>query len=273
MPGIEAFRQPLSESPLVRPVVLVTSCRRDLDGFSCHTVRGTYIEALEVAGCQPLVVPRVPDGGLEALLELADGVLFTGSPSNVHASHYDEEVRDPSLPQDRERDAWTLPAIREVVARGIPLLGICRGFQEFNVAFGGSLHQAVHEVPGLMDHRPAESLDQAGRYAPAHVVELMEGGILAGLMGTTEIEVNSVHGQGVNRTAEGLQVEAIAPDGLVEALSCPEGRGFNLAVQWHPEWRVQDQPRSLAIFRAFGRACMAYRQSRAESAGGLGAPA
>lgn len=252
----------MSDVPFSRPVVLVATCKRELDEFSCYTVREPYVEAVEWAGGQPLLVTRAPGGDFSTLLEVADGILFTGSPSNVHASHYGEAVRDESLPQDRERDAWTLPLIREAVKRGVPVLGICRGFQEFNVAFGGSLHQAVHEVAGKADHRPAPGSSLDERYALAHPVALTAGGFLESLMGAEQIEVNSVHGQGVNCLADGLAVEAVAPDGLVEAIRNPSGAGFNLAVQWHPEWKAAEMPNSGRIFKAFGEACRAYRKNR-----------
>lgn len=245
-----------------RPVVLVASCLRELDGFPTYSVRGNYIEAVALAGCQPLLVPEAADGDLTTLLAVADGVLFTGSPSNVHPSHYGEEVRDPSLPQDTARDAWTLPLIRQALASGIPILGICRGYQEINVALGGSLHQSVHEVPGLADHRPDDRGVLEVRYAAAHPVAIPPGGLLHDLLGVDELQVNSVHGQGVNRLAEPLRAEAFAPDGLVEAFTCPGAPAFNLAVQWHPEWRAAENPVSMKILGAFGDACRSHRENR-----------
>ncbi|BCU77720.1 gamma-glutamyl-gamma-aminobutyrate hydrolase family protein [Luteolibacter sp. LG18] len=251
-----------SASP-ARPVVLIASCKRELDGFPTYTIRNNYIEALTLVGCQGLIVPEPAAGDFSTLLAVADGILFNGSPSNVHPSHYGEEVHDPSLPQDRDRDAWTLPLIRLALERGIPLFGICRGYQEMNVALGGSLHQAVHEVPGFFDHRPDDGDPLEKRYAIAHSVEVVPGGLLEGILGAPSIEVNSVHGQGVNRLAPSLRAEAKAPDGLVEAFTCPGAKGFNLAVQWHPEWRPQDHPASLKVLQAFGDACLRHHQDRA----------
>ena len=149
-----------------------------------------------------------------------------------------------------------------MLARGIPLFAICRGFQEANVALGGSLHQAVHEVPGRRDHRGAKDAAPEVTYAVAHPVDVVPGGTLERVLGAATIEVNSVHAQGVNRLAEGLRVEARAPDGLVEAFSAREAPGFNLCVQWHPEWQAGTNPVSQRILQAFGDACRSYRQRR-----------
>jgi putative glutamine amidotransferase len=255
------------------PVVLVPACQRVLGRHPFHVAGKKYIDAVRLAGCLPLVVPAAQPEEIEALLDLADGILLTGSPSNVHPSHFDEAVLDESLPLDPERDAWTLPVIRQALARGMPLLGICRGFQEVNVAMGGSLHQAVHQQPGLMDHRGDGSRPVEEEYGLAHHVELIPGGVLADVLAGLDASVledgrfmvNSLHGQGVNRLAPGAQVEALAPDGVVEAFSwrspgvvAGEG-GFNLCLQWHPEWRAAHNPVSRKIFQAFGQACLAYQ--------------
>jgi putative glutamine amidotransferase len=186
-------------------------------------------------------------------------VLLTGSPSNVHPSHFGEAVHDESLPLDPERDAWTLPLIRLALARGLPLLAICRGTQETNVALGGTLHQAVQEQPGLNDHRADGSQPAAVQYGPSHPVDVVPGGLLASITGRASFEVNSVHGQGIKQLAAGLRVEAVAPDGLVEAFSVPSAPGFNLCLQWHPEWQAAGNPVSMAMLRAFGEAVRQYR--------------
>jgi putative glutamine amidotransferase len=218
-----------------------------------------YAEAVRLAGCLPLVVPSIAPDEIDDLLDVADGVLLTGSPSNVHPLHFAEEVRDTALPLDPERDTWTLPLIPRVIERGIPLFAISRGFQETNVALGGSLHQAVHEVPGQRDHRGAADAPPEVTYGIAHAVDVMPGGLLEDILGQRTIEVNSVHGQGVNRLAPKLRVEARAPDGLVEAFSVPDARAFNLGVQWHPEWQAATNPVSMRLFKAFGQACQSYR--------------
>ncbi len=254
-----------------RPVVLIPACNRTLGDHSYQVAGDKYVEAVRLAGCQPLVVPTTaaPAAELDALLDLADGVLLTGSASNVHPRHFGEAVHDAALPLDAARDAWTLPLIPRVLARGIPLLAICRGFQEVNVALGGSLHQAVQEVPGKADHRDAATAPLAVQYGPAHDVNVVPGGflanVLAGLPGMPCIRVNSLHGQGVNRLAPGLRVEAVAPDGLVEAFTVSPAPGFNLSVQWHPEWQAASNPTSMRLFASFGQACAAFREQRRAS--------
>ena len=243
------------------PIILVPSCRRTLGHHPFHVVGKKYIDAVRLAGGLPWVVPDASAAELAELIELADGVLLTGSPSNVHPRHFGEPVRDPSLPLDTDRDDWTLPLIRTLIERGIPLLGICRGFQEVNVALGGSLYQAVHEVPSLMDHRPQDESTAERQYGIAHTVEVGAGGVLASLFTVgQQLHVNSLHGQGVRELAPGLRVEAVAPDGVVEAFSLPTATGFNLCLQWHPEWQAATNPVSQVIFTAFGKACAQYHE-------------
>jgi putative glutamine amidotransferase len=245
-----------------RPVVLVPACNRVLGKHPFHIAGKKYIDAVRLAGCQPLVVPWATPDELDHLLALADGVLLTGSPSNVHPSHFDEDVHDPSLPLDPARDAWTLPLVPKALARGVPFLAICRGTQETNVALGGSLYQAVHEVDGHLDHRDDEDDPLDVQYAPVHAVDATPGGVLARIVGAERFDVNSLHGQAVRRLAPGLVVEARAPDGVIEAFSKPDAPGFNLAVQWHPEWHAATNPVSRRLFAAFGAACAAYRDQR-----------
>ena len=245
-----------------KPLVLIPACNRMLGQHPFHVAGKKYIDAVRLAGGQPLVVPSLEAGEMDALLDLADGILLTGSPANVHPRHFGEDVHDSSLPLDPDRDDWTLPLIPRALARGIPLFAICRGFQETNVALGGSLHQAVQEVPGHDDHRGPDDAPAEAVYALAHPVNVLPGGTLAGIVGTDRIDVNSVHGQGVNRLAQGLRVEARAPDGLVEAFSLPDAKAFNLCVQWHPEWQATNNPVSVKLFRAFGAACQSFRDRR-----------
>lgn len=244
-----------------RPVVLVTACNRDLKGRIHHVVDGKYVEAVRFAGCLPLVVPVASADEIDELLDQADGVMLTGSASNVHPSHFGEEVFDLSLPLDQARDAWTLPLVPRAIERGIPLLAICRGLQEVNVAFGGSLHQAVQTLPGKMDHRASDDDPLDVQYGAAHEIFVVPGGQLDALLGPIRFEVNSLHGQGVHQLAEGLQPEACAVDGIIEAFSRPQGTAFNLCVQWHPEWKVDSNPQSARIFTAFGDACRAHRDA------------
>ncbi len=227
-----------------------------------HIAGKKYVDAVRLADCLPLVVPTAALDELDALLDLADGVLLTGSPSNVHPRHFDEGVHDPALPLDVERDAWTLPLIPKTLAHGVPLLAICRGAQEANVALGGSLHQAVQQVPGFDDHRADDRQPAEVQYAASHPVQVEPGGVLARVLDREVFEVNSLHGQAVHRLADGLRVEARAPDGVIEAFSHPVAPAFNLCVQWHPEWLAQDNPVSMQILRAFGDACRAHRDHR-----------
>jgi putative glutamine amidotransferase len=216
----------------------------------------------------PLVLPALGElTDMEAVLDVADGVMLTGSASNVHADLYGQAIHDPALPLDAARDATTLPLIRAAVKRGIPVLGICRGFQEMNVALGGTLHQAVQEVPGMMDHRDKEDDSLEVQYGAAHRVRIAPGGKFAQMLGNpTEIMVNSLHGQGVDQLAPGFVVEAVADDGLVEAYTVSTAPGFTLAVQWHPEWLITENRDSMKMFDAFGKACRAYRDSKKERA-------
>ena len=246
------------------PLVLLPACRRVLEDRHLYVVPEAYTEAVRLAGCQPLLVPGVRDGELESLLDLAAGILLPGSVNNVHPSHFGEEVLDATLPLDPDRDALTLPLIRKALERGIPLIGICRGHQEINVALGGSLHQAIHRIPGYENHQATVDEPPAVRYGLAHDVEVVPGGLLASILGSTRVRVNSVHGQGVNRLAPGLRVEALSPDGVIEGFTLPTAPGFNLGLQWHPEWLAAESAVSMAIFQAFGAACRAYRAEHSD---------
>lgn len=246
------------------PVVLLPADSKLLGDHPFHVAGHKYVDAVvQAAGALPLIVPALgTESDVAALIEVADGILLPGAVSNVHPSHFDQDVRDPALPLDPARDGLTLSLIRAAVAAGIPLLGICRGFQEINVAFGGSLHQAVHEVETLDDHREAKDQPLDVQYSQVHAVRSVVGGRLAEITGCSELMVNSLHGQGVDRLGARLVVEAYAPDGLIEAVSISGAKSFALAVQWHPEWKVMDTPPYLAIFRAFGEACRARAAQR-----------
>ena len=238
-----------------KPIVLVPACSKMLGAHPFNAVGKKYLDAVAVvADCQPLLIPVLGDTpDLDALLNIADGVMLTGSVSNVHPAHFDQVVRNPALPLDPARDAVTLPLTRRAIARGVPLFAICRGFQEMNVAFGGSLHQAVHETPGYMDHREDKTASLDVQYGEAHPVTL--SGRLAEIVGATRVGVNSVHGQGIDRLADGLVAEALADDGLVEAFRVAAAEAFALGVQWHPEWKAAENAVSTRIFAAFGDAC------------------
>ncbi|MQR01948.1 gamma-glutamyl-gamma-aminobutyrate hydrolase family protein [Glaciimonas soli] len=245
-----------------RPIIILPACSHQIGVQPSHAAQSKYVDAVVLgADCAPLILPALGEASdLEAVLSVCHGIMLTGSPSNVHPRHYDQHVLNPTLPQDAARDATTLPLIRAALERGLPLLAICRGFQEINVALGGSLHQAVHDVAGKHDHREnkADTLEQ--QYAPSHAVVVEAGGRLAQILGGAgELSVNSLHGQGIDRLADGLTVEARAPDGLIEAFSVAAVPGFTMAVQWHPEWRVTNNPASMRLFAAFGQACRDYQ--------------
>jgi putative glutamine amidotransferase len=243
-----------------KPVIGVPADRRLLGSHWFHCVGEKYLAAIvEAADAVPLVVPAFGEKlELEVLLERCDGVLLTGSPSNVEPHHYDGPASAPGTWHDPERDATTLPLIPRAVAAGLPLLAICRGFQELNVAYGGTLHQRVHEVPGFSMHKEDESQPLAEQYAPAHDVHLLQGGAFARIAGRDVIRVNSLHSQGIDRLGEGLVAEGRAPDGLIEAVSVRDAPGFALAAQWHPEWQVMSNEFSKALFAAFGEAARAH---------------
>lgn len=245
----------------MKPIVLIPACVQKIGLHAQHTAQLKYVNALVAAGCVPLILPALGErADIEAVLDACQGVMLTGSPSNVHPDHYGQPLRDDQLPLDAARDATTLPLIRAVLARGMPLLGICRGFQEINVALGGSLHQAVHAVEGMQDHREDRQAGLERQYAAAHAVTLVPGGRLAHVLQRDGVlYVNSLHGQGVDRLAPGLEVEARAADGLVEAFSVSAAKRFALALQWHPEWRMTENPASQRIFEAFAQACREYR--------------
>lgn len=250
---------------MAQPLVLIPACTRQIGAHPYHVAQMKYVEAVVTgAGCVPLILPAIGEAiDWDTILELADGVMLTGSPSNVHPDFFGQSVLDPSLPLDPARDATTLPLIRMALQRGIPLIAVCRGTQEVNVALGGSLHQAVHEVEGFMDHREDKTASIEVQYAPAHAIHIVPDGRIAKILhGVTRMIVNSVHGQGIDQLAPGLQVEATADDGLIEAYSVASAPGFTLAVQWHPEWKVKENPESMKLFGAFGDACREFKANK-----------
>jgi putative glutamine amidotransferase len=188
------------------------------------------------------------------LLGSVDGLLMTGSPSNVAPKRYGGTAPRDGVLQDERRDATSLELLKAAVETGVPVLSICRGFQELNVAFGGTLHQHVHEVEGRSDHREDKTAPLDVQYGPAHAVQITDGGLLARILSERRIEVNSLHSQGIDRLASRLHADAVADDGQIEAVSMPGARSFVLGVQWHPEWEWAKNAASRAIFAAFGDA-------------------
>ena len=248
-----------------KPVVLIPADVKVIGEHPFHVAGQKYLLAVaQGANALPLVLPALSEQlDLEALLNMADGLLLTGAVSNVHPSHFGEEVHNPELPLDPARDALTLKLIKAAIKAKVPLLAICRGFQELNVAYGGSLHQAVQEVAGMADHREPKNQSIEQQYAPTHSVTLVKNGYLADLLKTDQIMVNSLHGQGVNKLGQGLVAEAYAPDGLIESIRVADAETFALGVQWHPEWLVLENPAYLSIFSAFGDACRMRQLERA----------
>ncbi|MDH3428928.1 MAG: gamma-glutamyl-gamma-aminobutyrate hydrolase family protein [Gammaproteobacteria bacterium] len=247
-----------------RPVIGVPADRRILQPHPFHMVGEKYLQALiDGADALPMILPVLAEHiAIDDILRNVDGILLTGSPSNVEPHHYAGEPSDPGTLHDPHRDAVTLPLTRRVLDAGVPLLAVCRGFQELVVVLGGSLHQKVHEVAGYHVHKenPDDSLDV--QYGPSHEVNLVEGGLLHGLAGTSNIMVNSLHSQGLARLPDGVTVEAVADDGLIEGFRVDSAPGFALAVQWHPEWQASGNEFSMSIFKAFGAACRAYAKQQ-----------
>lgn len=230
-----------------------------------HAAGDKYVQAaVHAIGALPILIPAfgrafAADDSmtqtLDHLLDMLDGVLLTGSPSNVEPYHYAGSPSREGTAHDKARDATTLPLIRRAIDTGVPLIAICRGLQEVNVALGGTLHQLVHEVDGRRDHRAPKAPTADENYAPAHDVDIMEGGLLHELLGERRVRVNSLHAQGVDRLAPRARLEATADDGQVEAFSVPDAPAFALALQWHPEHRALENPISMKLFEAFATAC------------------
>jgi putative glutamine amidotransferase len=240
-------------------IVGIPACTKQIDELVQHATPSRYGAALiGAAGAVPVLLPPVGEGML-ALLDRIDGLLLSGSPSNVEPHHYGVGASETPDRHDPPRDGTTLPLIRAAIARGMPVLAICRGIQELNVALGGTLHQRVHTLAGRMDHRPGPgTMDQ--QFGLAHPVTL--SGHLARIVGATEIMVNSLHGQAIDRPAEGFAVEAVAPDGTIEAVRVTTAPGWAFGVQFHPEWHFATDAPSRAIFAAFGDACRAFAGMR-----------
>jgi putative glutamine amidotransferase len=251
-----------------KPLVWLPACHRnlDLDDPGGYTVLADrYAAAVTQLGMQPVLFPMAEAEDVPCLLPLVHGVLLTGSPSNVDATHFGAT----SLPTDLldpRRDRLTMRLVREALVGGVPLFGVCRGLQEINVALGGSLWQTLHDQPGMMDHREPEDDDLDVQFAQRHEVLLKPGSDFARWADDTRVFVNSLHGQGIKRLGEGLVAEAHAPDGLVEGVRVLGAPAFAYGVQWHPEWRHQEHPFYQRTLEAFADACRAHRDRREEEA-------
>ncbi len=257
----------------VPPLVAIPCDVKQVGIHPFHAVGEKYINAVaHGAGCTPVLLPASGAGSdlrslqdhVEpgALVAKFDGVFFPGSVSNVDPALYGAQREFASEYLDTQRDALTLALIRAAVQAGVPLLAVCRGFQEMNVAYGGTLHQRVYAQPGLLDHREDTALPREQQYAPAHTVTLTAGGWLANLLGRESLEVNSLHNQGIDTLGSGLTVEATAPDGLIEAIRVTDANSFALAIQWHAEWRFWEDDAAAALFAAFGDAVRTYAAAR-----------
>lgn len=247
-----------------RPLIGISADRRMVGAHPFHMVGEKYARAvLDASDAAPVIIPALAEElRFEELLQRLDGLVFTGSPSNVEPHLYQGAPSAPGTLHDPARDATTLPLIRKAVEAGVPVFGICRGFQEMNVAFGGTLHQNLHEIPGYLDHRDDTTQPLEVQYGPAHEVTLEPGGLLRSLAARDRIEVNSLHHQGIDQLGGELAVEARAPDGVIEAFRVRKAQRFAVAVQWHPEWRVMGNPFSRALFAAFGQASRERAQTR-----------
>jgi putative glutamine amidotransferase len=246
----------------MKPLVGISCCtkRFGIFGMPNHAASDTYIQVTDqIMGAVPVLIPaNGRQADVEALLSRLDGIILTGSRSNVQPSLYGGPPHAEGTPEDPMRDDAILPLIRAAVAGGVPLLAICRGFQELNVALGGSLHQRLQDLPDRIDHStPLQPLN-AVRVGKAHTVRLISGSWLHRLAGRTEIAVNSLHNQGIARLAPALVSEGVAPDGTIEAVRVPDAPGMVIGTQWHPEYDWETDPLSRAIFEHFAEAVRAY---------------
>lgn len=247
-----------------QPLVAISTDVRQFENYTWHAAPQQYLEAaISVAGVLPVLVPSFGERlDFDELLSSVDGVLLTGSKSNVHPSYYGGDASEANGPYDEARDATTLPLIRKAIKRGVPLLAICRGIQEMNVALGGSLATEIQEREGMLDHRAPVSDNQDERFAIRQAVSIKPGSCLAQVFGAGEIMVNSVHRQAIEQLGTTLQVEAVAEDGTVEAVSVRDAPAFAVGVQWHPEYWVKSDSASAKIFRAFGDAVRDHAAAR-----------
>jgi putative glutamine amidotransferase len=240
----------------VKPLIGVSSCTKHFGAFNMpnHAASDTYVRAVAnvVGGVPLLFAADLQAADVATLVAKLDGLILTGSRSNVHPDHYGGPPHPEGVPEDVARDAVTLPLIRAAVAGGVPLLAICRGMQELNVALGGSLHQRLQDLPGRMDHSTPMNADSRVRTGKAHSVRLTPGCWLHRLSNQAELAVNSLHNQGIDRLAPGLVVEAVAPDGTIEAVRHTQSAALAVGVQWHPEYDFPTDTVSRAIFAAFG---------------------
>ncbi len=246
----------------MKPLIGITCCSKLFGPYELenHAASDTYVEVTDrlVLGVPVLIPANGEAVDIDTLLARLDGLILTGSRSNVCPDRYGGCAHAVGTPEDQRRDAVTLPLSRAAIAAGMPVLAICRGFQELNVALGGSLHQRLQDLPDRLDHSAPAEADIRLRHGKAHAVELIAGGLLHRLAGGLDrVQVNSLHDQGIDRLSTQLSIEAVAPDGVVEAVRVTEAPGFAAGVQWHPEYDYRTDGLSRAIFVAFGDAVRA----------------
>ncbi|MFL1463350.1 gamma-glutamyl-gamma-aminobutyrate hydrolase family protein [Roseococcus sp. DSY-14] len=250
----------------MKPLIGISCCVKGFGLFNTpnHAASDHYVKVvLGPIGGIPILIPAAGEASVPDILPRLDGLLLTGSRSNVHPSFYDGPAHAEGTPEDPQRDSTTLPLIRAAIAQGVPLLAICRGMQELNVALGGTLDQRIQDLPGRMDHStPADQPIPLVRTGKAHGVRLADGTLLARLANCAEVPVNSLHNQGVQRLAPRLEPAAWAPDGTVEAVQVRDARAFAWGVQWHPEYDWDRDAFSRRIFEQFGAACAALSRLR-----------
>ncbi|WP_066566938.1 gamma-glutamyl-gamma-aminobutyrate hydrolase family protein [Snodgrassella sp. CFCC 13594] len=243
-----------------RPLIGMPCDIKRIGKWDFHAVGDKYIQAVQHAVGDVILLPALADQTtLARLLPLLDGLFLTGAYSNIEPHHYGEGASRDGTLHDPARDGTTLPLIHTVLEMGMPLMGVCRGFQEINVALGGTLHQHIQELPGHLDHREPDAPIEV-QYGDAHPIRILDNTLLKNWLHTDTVMVNSLHQQGVKDLASGLTIEAVAPDGIIEAFRIDHARLFGYAVQWHPEWQYDQKAPSIAIFNAYREACESYHK-------------
>jgi len=240
----------------MRPVVGIVADLRTIGLHANHAVADKYVRPLvELSDVTPLLIPAtdIADGA-EGIIDALDGLFVPGGYSNVQRQLYGVEPAPEGEDEDPARDKSSMHLIKAALAASKPVFGVCRGIQEVNVLLGGTLHPRLHEVEGRMDHREDKDAPIGVQYGPAHSVDVIKGGYLEDLLSERRFMVNTVHGQGIDRLAEGLTVEAVADDGTIEAVTVTDAKNYAVFVQWHPEWKASENPQSRKLYQAFGMA-------------------
>jgi putative glutamine amidotransferase len=246
------------------PIIAIPADTREIEGYYWHATPNQYVNAVvKGTGATAIVIPALTEGNdIDSILDRVDGVMLSGSRTNVSPSLYGKEATESDGPYDPARDATTMELIRKTIDRGIPLLAICRGIQELNVALGGTLITEIQDGPDMWDHRRPDVPSRDGMYQIRQPVKIKEGSCLADFLGAGEVQVNSLHRQAIGERAPGLAVEAVADDGTVEAVSVIGAKNFAVGVQWHPEYWVESDAPSAKLFKAFGEAVRTYAAGR-----------